>query len=36
MLAIARDVSPKSAKKIQRLMETVEDEEVGDEEMDEG
>ena len=36
MLAIARDVSPKSAKKIQRLMETVEDDEVGDEEMDEG
>jgi anaphase-promoting complex subunit 3 len=36
MLAIARDLSPKSAKKIQRLMETVEDEEVGDEEMDEG
>jgi anaphase-promoting complex subunit 3 len=36
MLAIARDVSPKSAKKIQRLMETVEDEEVGGEEMDEG
>ena len=36
MLAIARDVSPKSAKKIQKLMETVEDDEVGDEEMDEG
>jgi len=36
MLAIARDVSPKSAKKIQRLMETVEDDEVWDEEMDEG
>ncbi|KAH9057154.1 TPR-like protein [Lactarius deliciosus] len=36
MLAVARDVSPKSAKKIQKLMETVKDEEVGDEEMDEG
>jgi len=34
MLAVARDVSPKSAKKIQKLMETVEDE-AGDE-MDEG
>lgn len=36
MLAVARDVSPKSAKKIQKLMETVKDEEVGDEDMDEG
>jgi anaphase-promoting complex subunit 3 len=36
MLAVARDVSPKSVKKIQRLMETVEDEEVRDEDMDEG
>lgn len=33
MLAIARDVSPKSAKKIQKLLETVKDEDVGDEEM---
>lgn len=36
MLAVARDLSPKSVKKIQRLMETVEDDEVGDEEMDAG
>jgi anaphase-promoting complex subunit 3 len=36
MLAVARDVSPKSAKKIQKLMETVKDEEVGDETMDQG
>ncbi|KAI0290448.1 TPR-like protein [Russula brevipes] len=36
MLALARDVSPKNAKKIQKLMETVKDEERGDEEMDEG
>ncbi|KAI0253938.1 hypothetical protein BJV78DRAFT_1280665 [Lactifluus subvellereus] len=32
MLAIARDLSPKSSKKIQKLMETVKDEEVGDDE----
>jgi anaphase-promoting complex subunit 3 len=36
MLAIARDLSPKSAKKIQKLLETVKDEEVGSEGMDEG
>jgi anaphase-promoting complex subunit 3 len=36
MLAIARDLSPKSAKKIQKLLETMKDEEVGGEEMDEG
>jgi len=36
MLAVARDVSPKSAKKIQKLMETVKDEGVGDETMDQG
>jgi anaphase-promoting complex subunit 3 len=36
MLAIARDISPKSAKKIQKLLETVKDEETGGEEMDEG
>ncbi|KAI0062242.1 TPR-like protein [Artomyces pyxidatus] len=36
MLAIARDVSPKSVNKIKKLMETVKDEQAGDEEMDEG
>ncbi|KAI0041541.1 TPR-like protein [Auriscalpium vulgare] len=36
MLAVARDVSPKSVNKIKKLMETVKDEGAGDEEMDEG
>ncbi|KAI9508481.1 TPR-like protein [Russula earlei] len=36
MLAAARDISPKNAKKIQRLMETVKGEGLRDEEMDEG
>lgn len=35
MLAVARDVSPKSVNKIKKLLETVKDEEAGDE-MDEG
>jgi anaphase-promoting complex subunit 3 len=36
MLAVARDVSPKSAGKIRKLMETVKDEGAEDDEMDEG
>lgn len=35
LLAVARDVSPKSVNKIKKLLETVKDEEAGDE-MDEG
>lgn len=35
MLAVARDVSPKSVEKIKKLLETVKDEEA-DDEMDEG
>ncbi|KAF9246486.1 hypothetical protein BU15DRAFT_85246 [Melanogaster broomeanus] len=35
-LAIARDISPKSVNKLKKLIDTVKDEEVGDEEMDEG
>jgi anaphase-promoting complex subunit 3 len=35
MLAIARDISPKSANKIKKLLETVKDE-LGDDKMDEG
>jgi anaphase-promoting complex subunit 3 len=36
MLAIARDMSPKSLSKIKKLLETVKDEEGADEQMDEG
>lgn len=35
MLAVARDVSPKSVNKIKKLLETTKDEEAADE-MDEG
>jgi anaphase-promoting complex subunit 3 len=35
MLAVARDLSPKSANKIQKLLETMKDE-FGDDKMDEG
>jgi len=36
MLAIARDISPKSANKIKKLLDTAKDELVGDDKMDEG
>jgi anaphase-promoting complex subunit 3 len=36
LLAAARDISPKSIGKIRKLLETVKDDEVADEEMDEG
>ena len=36
MLAVARDVSPKSVHKIQKLLDTQKDTEAGDEAMDEG
>lgn len=35
MLAVARDISPKSANKIKKLLDTVKDE-FGDDKMDEG
>jgi anaphase-promoting complex subunit 3 len=36
LLAVARDISPKSLGKIKKLLETVKDEEVQDDPMDEG
>jgi anaphase-promoting complex subunit 3 len=36
LLAVARDISPKSLSKIKKLIETVKDEEVDHERMDEG
>lgn len=36
LLAVARDVSPKSLNKIRKLLETVKDESAGDDVMDEG
>ncbi|KII88979.1 hypothetical protein PLICRDRAFT_108812 [Plicaturopsis crispa FD-325 SS-3] len=36
LLAVARDISPKSVKKIEKLLQTVKDDEAGDDRMDEG
>lgn len=36
LLAVARDISPKSISKIKKLLETVKDEEAGDDQMDQG
>lgn len=35
-LAIARDISPKSVNKLKKLIDTVKDDELGDDHMDEG
>jgi anaphase-promoting complex subunit 3 len=36
LLAVARDISPKSISKIKKLLETVKDEEANDDQMDQG
>jgi anaphase-promoting complex subunit 3 len=36
LLAVARDISPKSISKIKKLLETVKDDEAGEDQMDQG